>query len=94
MPIFWLAGILLVIVTSIDPYWPTSFRLPTRTVGFDGATGFLLLDTLLQRRFDIFADALRHLVLPAVALGTIPMAIRHFTVRWCEWHSPSRSDTC
>lgn len=32
-------------------------------------TGFLLIDSLLIRRFDIFASACLHLILPAVALG-------------------------
>lgn len=34
-----------------------------------------VLNALLQWRWDIVQDALRHLVLPAVALGTIPMAV-------------------
>ena len=42
---------------------------------FDSDTNFLLIDSLLQRRFDVFADAVRHLVLPAIALGSIPLAI-------------------
>lgn len=32
-------------------------------------TGFLLLDTLLNGRLDMFVDALRHMALPALALG-------------------------
>jgi peptide/nickel transport system permease protein len=32
-------------------------------------TGFLLLDALIAGRFDIFWSALRHLILPATALG-------------------------
>ncbi len=32
-------------------------------------TGFLLLDALLVGRFDVFLSALRHLILPACALG-------------------------
>jgi ABC-type dipeptide/oligopeptide/nickel transport system permease component len=32
-------------------------------------TGFLLLDSLMIGRFDIFLSACRHLILPAVALG-------------------------
>ena len=45
------------------------------TVRFDYATNFVLIDSLLARRFDVFVDALRHLVLPAIALGSIPLAI-------------------
>ncbi len=32
-------------------------------------TGFLLIDALIEGRFDVFASALVHLVLPALALG-------------------------
>ena len=35
----------------------------------------MLVDTLLEGRPDLFVDALRHLVLPAIALGSIPLAI-------------------
>jgi peptide/nickel transport system permease protein len=43
-------------------------------------TGFLLVDSLLAGRFDMFADALRHLVLPAVTLALPGLAtIARFT---------------
>ena len=32
-------------------------------------SGFLLLDTLIEGRFDMFVDVLRHMLLPAAALG-------------------------
>lgn len=38
-------------------------------------TNFMLVDTLLAGRPDAFVDALRHLILPAIALGSIPLAI-------------------
>ena len=34
-----------------------------------------LLNSLLIGRLDIFWDALRHMILPAVAVGTIPLAL-------------------
>ncbi len=34
-----------------------------------------LLDSLLTLNFEVFVDGVRHLILPAVALSTIPMAI-------------------
>ena len=33
------------------------------------------LNAILTLNFNLFADAARHLILPAIALGTIPMAI-------------------
>ena len=38
-------------------------------------TGFFVLDGLLTRELDASADALWHLVLPAVTLATIPLAV-------------------
>jgi len=32
-------------------------------------SGFLLIDALIDRRFDVFFDALKHMILPAFALG-------------------------
>ena len=38
-------------------------------------TGFFVLDGLLTREFDATADALWHLILPAITLATIPLAV-------------------
>ena len=38
-------------------------------------TGFVLVDSLLTLNFAAFWDGLKHLILPAIALGTIPMAV-------------------
>lgn len=42
---------------------------------FEFISNIDLLNAVLIWRWDIFVDALRHLILPAVALSTIPMAI-------------------
>jgi peptide/nickel transport system permease protein len=52
---------------------PVSGQLDPR-IDVPDVTRMLLIDTLLAGRPDYFVDALRHLVLPAIALGTIPMA--------------------
>ncbi|MDQ3491971.1 MAG: ABC transporter permease [Chloroflexota bacterium] len=41
----------------------------------DFLSNMYLLNGLVTLQFDLFLDALRHLILPAIALGTIPMAI-------------------
>jgi len=41
----------------------------------DFISNFQLLNAVLQWRWDVFWDATRHLILPAVALATIPMAV-------------------
>lgn len=53
---------------------PISGRIDVR-IGIDNVTNFMLIDTLLAGRVDAFIDALKHLVLPAIALGSIPLAI-------------------
>ena len=53
---------------------PATTRLDPR-IQIPAPTGFMLIDTLLAGRPDAFADAVRHLILPAVALGSIPFAI-------------------
>ena len=75
MPIFWW-GLILVIFFSVNLGWfPVSGR-----IGFmydiPSVTGFLLIDTWLSGEgFAAFWDAVKHLFLPAVVLGTIPLAV-------------------
>jgi peptide/nickel transport system permease protein len=74
MPIFWL-GLMEQYVFSIQLDWlPTTGRDNIR-VPVDPITHLYLIDTLIQGRMDQFAEVVRHLILPGVALGTIPMAI-------------------
>lgn len=74
MPIFWL-GLMLAWFLGVQLRWlPTGFRLDTGT-SFEPWTNLVILDSLLQGNWGVFRDALRHLVLPAVALGTIPLAV-------------------
>lgn len=48
---------------------PSTGRLDTGLNPPPTLTGFYLIDSLLDRRLDLFADALWHLALPAVVLG-------------------------
>ncbi len=74
MPIFWL-GLMLSFVFAVILHWlPTSGRL-TATMEYHPITNLVILDSILRGNGSLLVDALRHLALPAVALGTIPMAI-------------------
>lgn len=74
MPIFWW-GLVLIMLFSVHLGWtPVSGRIDLE---FDipAVTGFMLIDTLLSGEQGAFASALSHLILPAIVLGTIPMAV-------------------
>lgn len=74
MPIFWL-GLMEQWMFAINLDWlPTSGREEVRNP-VDALTNFYIIDTLIQGRTDQFFEVLKHLVLPAMALATIPMAI-------------------
>ena len=44
-------------------------------VDLEPITNLYLLDAILRGNLPVFVDVLKHLILPAVALGTIPLAI-------------------
>ena len=74
VPVFFL-GYVLKQLFAVDLGWfPPSGRA---SVDIDATqvTGFAVLDGLLTREFDASWDAFTHLVLPAVALATIPLAV-------------------
>ncbi len=74
MPIFWL-GILLIILFSGTLHWlPSTGRL-NPLYQPPAMTGFYLIDSIASGNTQALADSLRHLVLPALALGMYSMAI-------------------
>lgn len=74
MPIFWLAILLMYVFGLLLGWFPTGGRL---SVGIElqHITGLYLVDAALTRNWVAFKDAFMHLVLPSVALATIPLAI-------------------
>jgi peptide/nickel transport system permease protein len=74
MPIFWLAMILVVIFGVNLQLLPFPGRLGP-TTAITSITGLVLVDSLLTLNFAGFWDGLLHLIMPALALGTIPMAV-------------------
>jgi len=77
MPIFWWAILLILFFSLWLGVTPVASRL-----GFEfdiqPLTGFMLADTLLSDKsysIEAFYSALHHLLLPAIALGTIPLAV-------------------
>jgi len=74
MPIFWW-GLLLILLFSVQLGWtPVSGRIAVLYF-VEAKTGFLLIDTLLAGDIDAFRSAVSHLILPAIVLGTVPLAV-------------------
>lgn len=74
MPIFWLGLMLIYLLAVKFPILPMMGRL---SMGLETTplTGLVMIDSLIAGQFGAFWDGLRHLVLPAFTLATIPMAI-------------------
>lgn len=74
MPVFWL-GLLLSYFFGVKlGILPPSGRTGTE-FNVDPITGFNVLDALLRGQLAAAWDGVRHLILPAIALGSIPLAI-------------------
>jgi dipeptide transport system permease protein len=75
MPIFWWGLLLIMFVALTLGLTPVSGRIDLIQYYFDPVTGFMTIDALLSDQPGAFLDALHHLVLPAIVLGTIPLAV-------------------
>lgn len=80
MPIFWW-GLILILVFSVQlGLTPVSGRIAV-AYEISPVTGFLLIDCFLTQgmstpeKWGAFLSALKHLILPSIAMGTIPLAV-------------------
>jgi dipeptide transport system permease protein len=74
MPIFWWGLLLIILFSGILHWTPVSGRIDVLYF-FPPVTGFMLIDSLLSGQEGAFTSAARHLILPAIVLGTIPLAV-------------------
>jgi peptide/nickel transport system permease protein len=74
MPVFWL-GLMAQWIFSIKLGWLPSIGRENIRDPVTAITNFYIIDTLLAGRIDQFWEIIRHLILPSLALATIPMAI-------------------
>ena len=74
MPIFWWGLLLIILFSGILGWTPVSGRIAL-SFFFKPVTGFMTIDSLIYGNWNAFVSALRHLILPSVVLGTIPLAI-------------------
>ena len=84
MPVFWLALVLIMLFSIFLDLLPTGGRIDVRLY-FQPITNFYLIDGIIlwfkEGNSAYFFSALKHLILPTVALGTIPLAIIARTTR-------------
>ncbi|QIK66428.1 ABC transporter permease [Nocardioides sp. HDW12B] len=73
-PVFFLAILLKLVFADWLGWLPTALRQDPR-IDATHITNFYVLDGLMTQEWDAAWDAVLHLILPAVALGTIPLAI-------------------
>ncbi len=83
IPIFWWAMLLVLLFSLWLGITPVASRL-----GFEfdiqPVTGFMLIDTLISPQsynIEAFYNAIHHLILPSIVLGTIPLAVFTRTTR-------------
>ena len=74
MPVFWL-GLMLISLFSVNlGMLPVSGRYETRLV-LEPVTGFLLLDSIINRDWIALQSGVRHLLLPALTMGSYAAGI-------------------
>ncbi|MGO1077115.1 ABC transporter permease [Inquilinus sp. CA228] len=75
VPIFWLGLIALIVFYAKLQWVAASGRIDILNEGMvPPITGLLLLDTALQGEWDVFRDALDHIILPGAVLGYYSVA--------------------
>jgi peptide/nickel transport system permease protein len=74
IPIFFLA-IILKYIFAVKLGWLPSVGRADVTMTAEHPTNFYILDSIVTGNWPAFVDAVKHLILPAIALGTIPLAI-------------------
>jgi peptide/nickel transport system permease protein len=73
MPIFWLGLMLIYFFGVILNWFPTYGRVPV-DFPLETVTGLYVADSIIAGDFTALGRVLKHLAMPAIALGTIPMA--------------------
>ena len=74
IPIFFLA-LILKWIFAVELGWLPTVGRQDVLITADHPTNFYVLDGILTRNWEAAWDAIQHLILPAIALGSIPLAI-------------------
>ncbi|MFC4104044.1 ABC transporter permease [Paenibacillus xanthanilyticus] len=74
MPIFWI-GLMEQWIFALKLHWLPSIGRMNPRDPIDAVTNLYVIDAMIAGRWDQVWTAIKHLILPGIALGTIPMAI-------------------
>ena len=74
MPVFWLGLVLLLIFYFKLGWFPEPGRLDIMLIEPDRLTGMLLIDSVIALDWEVFWDALKHMMLPGMVLGLFGLA--------------------
>ncbi len=69
LPPFWAAMLIQIIFTVLLGWLPIGGRLPPGMNSTNSITGFLLLDSILNKNIEMFFSSFKHLILPSFTLG-------------------------
>ncbi|GGH33674.1 ABC transporter permease [Paenibacillus segetis] len=74
MPIFWL-GLMEQWIFALKLHWLPSIGRMDQRNPVESITNLYVLDTIISGQWNQLWTVIKHLILPSVALGTIPMAV-------------------
>ena len=74
MPIFWL-GLMMIMLFAVFLQWLPSGGRASHSIEVEAVTNFYIIDGLLAGNIEALVDAGKHLIMPVIALATIPTAI-------------------
>jgi len=71
LPPFWAAMLIQIIFAVFLGWLPIGGRLPPGMISPPSITGFLLIDSILNKNFEIIFSSFKHLILPSFTLGIL-----------------------
>jgi peptide/nickel transport system permease protein len=75
MPSFWFGIMLILVIAGYLNWLPSSGRSTYGIAGGGSETGFYIVGSLFSGNFKAAWDGIRHIIMPAIALGTNMMGI-------------------
>jgi len=71
LPPFWAAMLFQIIFAVLLGWLPIGGRVPPGLIAPSSVTGFLILDSILNKNIDMLFSSIKHLILPSFTLGIL-----------------------